>query len=90
MPHPVIFDELKKKEGPYILHLEAMDAMKNGDYSLAYEDLHAILLGDFPVPEPMLYFVFCDLEVCCRELQNFKKAYEYSIDKLELLQKLLT
>lgn len=72
-----------------LLHLEARKKMGEKQYAEAYEHLHQILLGEDSVPEPVLYFVFCDLEICCRELEDFKKAYEYSIDKIELLQKLL-
>lgn len=78
------------RKTPYRLHLEAMLQMREQNYEVAYELLHEILLGEIAVPEPMLYFVFCDLEVCCREKQDFKGAYEYSIDKIELLQKLLS
>ena len=70
-------------------HTEAMRNMMAGDYQAAYADLHKILISDDPVPSPMMYFVFCDLEICCREIGDFKGAYEYSIDKLELMQKML-
>ncbi|MBE6545980.1 MAG: helix-turn-helix transcriptional regulator [Ruminococcaceae bacterium] len=83
-------ESIARKETPYALHLEAKLWMQEGQYGQAYECLHKILLNDFPVAEPMLYFVFCDLEICCREIQDFKGAYEYSIDKVELFQKLLT
>ena len=75
---------------PYSMHLEAMLQMREGNFDAAYELLHGILLGEVVVPEPMLYFIFCDLEICCRERQDFKGAYEYSMDKIELLQKLLS
>lgn len=70
-------------------HIEAIRCMAEGDYQTAYNNLHRILVSDDPVPKPMMYFVFCDLEICCREIDDFKGAYEYSIDKLELLQKML-
>lgn len=85
-----LLSELQQRESPYAVHLEVGELLKGGRYSEAYELLRGLLLSDFPIPEPMLYFIFCDLEICCRELQDFKGAYEYSIDKLELLQKLLT
>ena len=74
----------------FLSHLEAKVCMIAGRYDEAHEKLHQILLGEDSVPEPVLYFVFCDLEICCRELEDYKKAYEYSIDKIELLQKMLT
>ncbi|MBO5939147.1 MAG: helix-turn-helix transcriptional regulator [Clostridia bacterium] len=81
---------IEERKTPYTLHLDAMIQMREENYDVAYELLHEILLGEVSVPEPMLYFVFCDLEICCRERQDFKGAYEYSMDKIELLQKLLT
>ncbi len=80
----------EKRDSIFTLHYEAKSHMRGGEYAEAYEKLHSILLSEKSVPEPMLYFIFCDLEICCREIQNFKGAYEYSIDKMELLQKLLT
>ena len=74
---------------PYFLHLEAKRHIKMGAFREAYEILREILLGEATVPQPVLYYVFCDLEICCREIEDFRGAYEYSIDKLELLQKLL-
>ena len=80
-----------RKEGsPYDLHLEAKRHMEKGEYGEAHKKLRDVLLGEISIPEPMLYFVFCDLETCCREIEDFRGAYEYSIDKIELLQKLLT
>lgn len=79
-----------KNGSPYFLHLEAKRLMGEGSYVDAHQKLLDILLGESAVPEPMLYFVFCDLESCCREIDDFRGAYEYSIDKIELLQKLLT
>ena len=77
-------------ESPYVLHLLARKKMSAGEYAEAYEHLHTILLGEAAIPQPMLYFVFCDLEICCKEKEDFKGAYEFSMDKLELMQKLLS
>lgn len=89
---PVFFadSEIGQKDSPLVLHWDAKNLMKNGNYEEAYEKLHEILIGEGLVAQPVLYFVFCDLEICCRERGDYKGAYEYSIDKIELLQKLLT
>ena len=78
-----------KADSPFCLHLSAKRRMAEGDYDKAYDELRDILLGETPIPQPVLYFVFSDLEICCKERQDFKGAYEFSIDKLELMQKLL-
>ncbi len=78
------------KNAPYALHIGAHYDMKNGDYEAAYEKLYKILVNPYKIQEPLMYFVFCDLEICCKERRDFKGAYEYSNAKIEILQKLLT
>lgn len=75
---------------PYALHIEAMEHIAAGEYRQAHNKLHEILVSEMIVPEPMLYFIFGDLENCCKQMEDFKGAYEYSINKVGLLQKLLT
>ncbi len=81
---------IAKPESSYVYHMLAKRKMEIGEYADAYGYLHSIILGETAIPQPMLYFVLCDLEICCRETENFKGAYEYSKDKLELMQKLLS
>lgn len=81
---------LLAEESSYALHLNARILMSHGNFAEAHEILYKLLCGeDYGMPEPMLYFVFCDLEICCREIEDFKGAYEYSRNKMALLQKLL-
>ncbi|MBP3315412.1 MAG: helix-turn-helix transcriptional regulator [Clostridia bacterium] len=77
-------------DGSYALHVEARLLMENGEYGKAIELLHRLLYSEsYELPEPMLYFVFCDLEICCKETDDFKGAYEHSTNKMALLQKML-
>ena len=82
--------EAVDNENVYGSHIKALIHMDKKEYSLAYNYLHNILVSSDTIPEPMMYYVFCDLEVCCREIDDFKGAYEYSMDKIDLLQKLLS
>jgi transcriptional regulator with XRE-family HTH domain len=75
---------------PYALHINAKLDMKEGRYNEAYDKLYLILTNPYKIQEPLMYFVFCDLEICCKERKDFKGAYEYSNDKLEVLQKILS
>ncbi len=75
---------------PYYMHIEAKILMKLGRFEEAYTKLYAILTTPVKIQEPLMYFVFCDLEISCKERGDFKGAYEYANDKLELLQKMLT
>lgn len=77
-------------DSPFGWHLKARTLMTEKNFGEAYSFLHQILVEDRPIPEPVLYFVFCDLEICCKEIEDYKGAYEYASAKLEILQKLLS
>lgn len=79
-----------KTDGIYYLLLEAENWMREGNYASAFHNLHGLLMDPQAIAEPILYFLFCDLEICCRELNDYKRAYEYSNSKISLLQKMLT
>ncbi len=59
----------------------------------AFDDAKALLLQLLNAVEPLnkisLYTVLCELEVCCRETEDFKGAYNHASDKLLLLEQLL-
>ena len=77
-------------DSSYALHVEARLLMERGEYGGALELLHRLLYSEsYELPEPMLYFVFCDLEICCKETDDFKGAYEHSTNKMAILQKML-
>ncbi len=78
------------KEEPTALHLEAKIDMANKNYRLAMGKLRQILTSKYEVSRPLLYAVLYDLEICCRETNDFKGAYEYSNTKVSLLQKMLS
>ena len=71
-------------------HVEALLAMQAGDYEDAIYRLKAILNGAVRVPEPVIYTIFENLEICCRECGDYKGAYEYANNKVGMLDHLLT
>ena len=73
----------------YDEHLNSKSKMKLGRFSEAYQILKKILTSDYDIPAPMLYFIFSDLEVCCRELSDYRGAYEYSAARTGMLEKFL-
>ena len=84
---------VKQYPGPeHVLarHVEALMAMRTGDYPEAILQLQALLNGDAPIPEPILYTIFENLDVCCRESGDYKSAYEYANNKVGMLDHLLT
>lgn len=79
-----------RKKDVFTLHLHAKLEMIGKDHAEARLLLLDILNSDESVPFPVLYDVFKDLEICCRESGDFKGAYEYSGDKVVMLEKMLS
>ena len=78
-------------ESSYEIHIKAKMLIEEGKYQEGYDLLHALLFNDNgEFPEPMLYFVLGDIELCCKEINDFKGAYDFSKSKIELMQKLLS
>lgn len=73
----------------YVDHLRARCEMAKGGYKSAKTGLLRMLNGDAPLDEVGLYAVLCDLEICCRETEDFKGAYRYTNEKVQLLEQLL-
>ncbi len=71
------------------MHFSAHAAMVHGEYARAEQLLHRLLHADAARSEVLLYCVFCDLEICCREQSDFRGAYEYSQNKVALLERML-
>lgn len=81
--------ELLEKSS-YGFHIRAKLLIEEGKYQEGYDTLHALLFRDNgELPEPMLYFVLGDIELCCKEIDDFKGAYDFSKSKINLMQKLL-
>lgn len=81
---------LIREGSSYEMHIKAKLLMEENNYAEGYAILHELLLSDsYEMPEPMLYFIFGDLEVCCKEIDDFKGAYDFSKSKIDLMQRLL-
>lgn len=80
----------REGETPISLHFCARLCYADGDRERAYELLHRILTNFDAVPEPVMYFVFSDLEELSKELDDFKSAYTYSMSKIALGDRLVS
>lgn len=70
-------------------HLHVRLLMERQAFSEAKTELLGLLNADEPLNEVSLYAVLCELEVCCRETDDYKGAYNYSAEKIQLLEQLL-
>ncbi len=80
---------LSGEERIYADHIVAKMKMRSGHFNEAYHVLKQILSSDADISAPILYFIFTDLEICCRELSDYRGAYEYSNDKNGMMEKFL-
>ena len=70
-------------------HLRVRLLMDAGQYEEAKDLLLQLLRGEEPLNEIGLYTVICELEVCCRETEDYKNAYNYASERVQLLEQLL-
>ena len=74
------------------MHIRARMAMASCDYSGAVQLIERVLTPErgLPPSKPMVYLLYGDLEICCRETGDFERAYRYSTQRVKLLDILLT
>ena len=70
-------------------HLTVKLLMKKENYEAAKAKLLGLLEAEILLNEVSLYAVLTDLEVCCRETEDFKGAYQYTNERVTMLEKLL-
>jgi transcriptional regulator with XRE-family HTH domain len=76
-------------EDVYLSHINAKLLMNAGDHREAACVLRVALTSGEEMPAPVMYFIFSDLERACKELLDYKGAYEYSNGKIALMEKFL-
>ena len=77
------------EEDPLSAHILALKYMKKSEYQKSFDILNRILKSQAFVPDPVLCDVFGNLEICAREIEDYKSAYEYSADRMNLLERML-
>ena len=70
-------------------HIRIALRMSDGQYKEARSALLELLNAEDPLSEIGLYTVLCALEICCREIEDYKGAYNYASEKVQLLEQLL-
>lgn len=70
-------------------HVRIRCMMERGAYPEAKEALQSLLQAENPLRAVELYEALCELEVACRETEDFQGAYRYANEKLQSLEQLL-
>ncbi len=79
-----VFSELYKN------HVNAKLCMKKGEYSHALDILLDLINSSEIVPIFIVYLLSIDIEMCAKEIGDFKTAYEYSQNRISLLESMLS
>lgn len=83
------FLESAEDDSFFAKHIRICLWMENRKFAEAKELLLDMLKSEEPLNEISLYTVLCELEICCRETDDFKGAYNYANDKVQLLEQML-
>lgn len=83
-------EHAEDRELPLVKHILALGCMEKGEYELAANHLTDILRSDVSVSGAVLYYVFGDLEDCCRKLENQKNAKLYAEARAAQFERLLS
>lgn len=82
-------DNLSDRDKLYLSHLCAKREMNKSEYKKATMILKSIMDGE-TVPERLLLYMCCeDMEKCCKEMEDYRGAYEFSNNKMEILEHML-
>ncbi len=75
--------------GAYSAHVRGKLLMRKKRYAEARQIFCDVLASEDETPLPMMYEFFSELEICCREMLDYRGAYEYSGSKMEMIERLL-
>jgi transcriptional regulator with XRE-family HTH domain len=73
----------------FVSHLKARKCMMQGDYRHAISILNELIDGETVPPRLLLYFACMDMEMCCKYINDYKGAYEFSGNKMDILERML-
>lgn len=73
----------------YAARIAALELMKKEDYRAAQGALETLLDHPALTVGGLLYEAFGDMELCCRKNDDYKRAYEFSASRMNLLERLL-
>jgi len=82
-------DDLSEQDKLFVAHIKARSCICSGEYRKAAAILKSIMDGE-TVPSKLLLFICCgDMEKCCKEMEDYRGAYEFSNNKMEILEHML-
>ncbi len=87
--HASVFLDQVDADSFYAKHVRVRLFMLEKEYARAKSLLVSMLKSEEPLNEIELYAVLCELEIACRETEDFKGAYNYANERVQLLERML-
>ncbi len=82
-------EDISEQDKLFMAHVKARSFIAAGDYKKASQVLRSIIDGD-TVPQRLLLYICCgDMEMCCKKMEDYKGAYEFSNNKMEIFEHML-
>jgi hypothetical protein len=85
----IVFLEKYASGGFCTEHIRVRLLMDSRHFEEAKRALQDLLDAENPLSKVGLYVVLCELEICCRETDDYKNAYHHATEKVQLLEELL-
>lgn len=85
-----VIDTLAESDMPYVYHLGARKCILKKDFKGGLELLEKVMNSKIGTQKLLLYFACADMEICCKETDDYKGAYEFAQNKMEILEHMLT
>lgn len=89
--HQTVAEELPKfdPQSFFAKHIRIRLLIDSQHYAEAKSELLEMLSEEEPLNEIELYTVLCELEICSKETEDYKRAYNIASEKVQLLEKML-
>ena len=82
-------NSLSNEDQLFVLHLKARNLIRVNNHKAALELLYQVIDSEEVPPRLLLYLACSDMEICFREMNDYKGAYEFSQNKIEILEHML-
>lgn len=77
------------KNASYSKHIEAVSLLRSEKYALALNILKDLIYGSDQFEFPIMYTVLRSAEICAKNIEDYKLAYEFSTSAISLLDNML-
>ena len=83
-------EDIEFEHSLFYSHITAKSFIKNKMFDKALEILNSTVINESIIPVFIMYLLSADIETCAKHVGDYKSAYEYSKNKIALLENMLS